>query len=391
MRWMRALAIIAAALLLPATTFAAETEEALIKQVRAIAQQYDGISDRSFMQSPDLTQVRGRYLAALRKAQEAGNQGQALREMAEVFVLSGGEASILENWKAGLDPESLEGKVFAGVMAYGEGKTLEAEARLLPLDAMSLDCMRGGHLALAQALLTVRTDQKRALAYLKTAGLLLPGTLVEEAALRQRAILAAKTSDVEEFSSAVSTYFRRFQRSAYLAGFETQVMFYIVRFGSKDGVTILQEILHAQPNGWGRCLSCFLSAIAEQAILTGKLELAETASAAAMPMVAADSRQRQRLTLYSGIVAILQDKLPEGTAVLRSVEEAKLGPDDRKLLEASLDLAGKLQKTPVAYNKPDPKAAGQQAKGNRAFPVSAREETARRMLAEVDTMLENAR
>jgi chemotaxis protein MotC len=391
MRWMRAAAIVAAACLLPAAAFAADTEEVLVKQLRAIAQQYDGISDKGFMQAPDLTQVRERYLGTLRKAAEAGNQGQALREMAEVFVLSGGEAAILANWKAGLDPQSPEGKVFDGVLAYGEGKTLEAEARILPLDALSLDHWRGGHLALAQALLTVRTDQKRAFAYLKTAELLLPGTLVEEAALRQRAILAAKASDVAEFSSAVTTYFRRFPRSTYLGGFEAQVMFYIVRFGSKDGVLILQEILRALPNGWGRCLSCFLIAIAEQAVLTGKLELAEVAAGAAMPLVASDGRERQRLVLYSGAVAILQDRLPEGMAALRSVEDAKLGQDDRRLLDASLAIADKLQKTPVAFNELDPKAAAQPAKGKRAFSVSGREEAARRMLAEVDAMLENAR
>ena len=59
-----------------------------------------------------------------------------MREMAEVFVLSGGEAAVLAHWKEGLDPNSRESKIFDGVMAYGEGKTLEAEAKLLKLDAI---------------------------------------------------------------------------------------------------------------------------------------------------------------------------------------------------------------------------------------------------------------
>ena len=392
MRWMRsAIVLFAAVCLQSAAVLAADTEEMLIKQIRAIALQYDGISDRGFAQAPDLTQLRNGYLGVLRKAAESGNKGQALREMAEVFVLSGGEAAILAHWKDGLDPESPEGKVFAGVMAYGEGKTLEAEARLLPLDAMSLDHWRGGHLALAQALLTVRIDPKRAFGYLRIASLLLPGTLVEEAALRQRAILAAKTGDTDEFSTAVTTYFRRFPRSTYLGSFEAQVMFYIVRFGSKDGVSILREILHALPEGWGRCLTCFLSAIAEQAVLTGKLELAHVAAAAAMPLVADGSRERQRLVLYAGAAALLLDGLPEGLAMLRSVDEAKLSDEDRRLLGASLAVAGKLQKTPVLFIQLDRKAAAQPTKGNRMFPISGREEAARRALADVDAILENAR
>jgi chemotaxis protein MotC len=386
-----AAATFAAALLLPASVFAEDTEEMLVKEVRAIAQQYDGISNRSFAQSSDLSHVRERYLAVLRKAAEAGNQGQALRAMAEVFVLSGGDVTILAHWKDGLDRNSAEAQIFKGVMAYGEGKTVEAEARLLPLDAMGLDNWRGGHLALAQALLTIRTDPKRATAYLKTAAFLLPGTLVEEAALRQRAILAAKTSDFAEFSSAVTTYFRRFPNSAYLGGFETQAIFYILRFEPKDGVAVLREILQVLPNGWGRCLSCFLMTIAEQAILTGKLELAQTATAAAVPLVPTGGPEAQRLTLYSGAMAILRDKIPEGLEILRSVDVAKLGTGDKEIRDASIAVADKLQKTPVLFTQLDRKAAANPVKGNRIFPAGGREEAARRTLAEVDTILENAR
>ena len=83
-----------------------------------------------------------------------------MREMAEVFVLSGGEFGVLAHWKQGLDPNSQESKILDGVLAYGEGKTLEAEAKLLNLDATGLTPWRGGHLALAQALLTVRTETR---------------------------------------------------------------------------------------------------------------------------------------------------------------------------------------------------------------------------------------
>ena len=391
MSWMRvALAALVALCLLPAAVRAAETEEELVKQIRAATRQYDGIADRHVSQAPDLTQVRDLYLNVLRQAAASGSQSQTMREMAEVFVLSGGESGVLAHWKQGLDPNSLESKILDGVMAYGDGKTLEAEAILLNLDAMSLTPWRGGHLALAQALLTVRTDPKRALGYLRTAALLLPGTLVEEAALRQSAILAARIGDAAEFSSAINTYFRRFSRSAYLPSFETQVSFYIVRFAPKDGVHILRELVRALPEGWGRCWACFLATVAEQALLTGKVELAAVASAAGMPFVANGSGERSRLLLYAGAADILTGKLQDGMASLRSVQEAKLSEDNRKLLDATLSVADKVRKTPVLSTQLERSATLRPAKGNRAFPASSREEAARRALADVDAILRSA-
>ncbi len=240
-RMQAAMAVLTVLCLPLQAAFAAETEETLIKQIRAAAQQFDDIADRRVSQAPDLTQVRDLYLKILKEAAASGSHSQTMREMAEVYVLSGGEPGILMHWKEGLNPDSAEGRLFNGVLAYGEGKTLDAETKLLRFNPVSMDPWRGGHLALAQALLTVRTDPKRAFHYLRIAALLLPGTLVEEAALRQSAILAARIIGADEFSSAITTYFRRFPRSAYLPGFEGQVVYYIVRFGNKDGTRIVQE------------------------------------------------------------------------------------------------------------------------------------------------------
>ena len=225
---------------------------------------------------------------------------------------------------------------------------------------------------------------------MRTAALLLPGTLVEEAALRQSAILAARTGDAAEFSSAIDTYFRRFPRSAYLPGFETQVTFYIVRFAGNDGVHILRELVRALPEGWGRCWTCFLATVAEQALLAGKVELAAVASTAGMPLVANDSREQPRLLLYAGAADILTGKLQDGMASLRSVQEAKLSEDNRRLLDATLSVADKVRKTPVLSIQLERSATLRPAKGNRAFPVSSREEAARRALADVDAILKSA-
>jgi hypothetical protein len=149
-------------------------------------------------------------------------------------------------------------------------------------------------------------------------------------------------------------------------------------------------LVRALPEGWGRCMTCFLATIAEQGLLAGKVELASVAAAAAMPLAASDSRERQRLLLYSGAVEILSGKLAEGLASLRSVQQAKLREDDRRLLDATFSVADKVQKTPVLFIQRERSAALRPVKGNRVFQVSSREEAARRALADADAILSSA-
>ena len=223
-----------------------------------------------------------------------------------------------------MSPIPKEKKLFDGIMAYGKGRTAEAESILLSLDATSFDAMRGAHLSLAQALLTSRVNPERAFEYFEKARLLLPGTLIEEAALRQIVVLAAKTSNRERFSSAAISYLSRFRRSAYVAGFETQLAFHIVRFEGRDGLLILQELLNAHPQGWGRCLACFLASVAEQAILSGKIDLASTAAQAAMPFATESSPEKQRLLLYKGAALIVTEDFARGLNALNSVRTSDL-------------------------------------------------------------------
>jgi chemotaxis protein MotC len=325
------------------------------------------------------------------EAAAADARSQEMRELAEIFVLSGGEPAILEPWADSLEPGSAEKRLFEGVMAYGQGRTSEAEAKLLSIDAMGLDPIRGGHLSLTQALLSGRLDAKRAFAHFETAAMLLPGTLVEEAALRQRAVLAAKTGDTAQFSSAAISYLRRFPRSAYIGGFETQIALFMPRFSDEAGSQVLAEILAAFPHGWGRCLDCFLITVAQQAILLGKVELTQASAAAALQRLPPDSPERQRLVLYSGSAAIVTDKFPKGLERLRSVREAQLSPEDRELLAASLALALKLRETPALLSQSNQEARSSSANGNRVFPASGRQEAAERVLAEAEAILRNAK
>ncbi len=337
--------------LLPGAVIAQENDAERLTKIRAVTRQFDKLANRDVSASPDLKQAREQYGNLLRDAAEEASQDAALRDHAEIFVLSGGDAALLERWQGSVPKRSLEEKLFDGVMAYGRGNAAKAEAKLLKLDPRSFDPMRGGHLALAQALLAARTSPEHSFGYFDMAGLLLPGTLVEEAALRQIVVLAARTGNNEQFSAAASTYMSRFPHSAYVGGFEAQIIYYIAHFEGRGGVSILQDMLKAHPRGWGRCLVCFLTAIAEQAALLGKVELAATATLAVMPRVPEDSNEKQRALLYYGSTLIVTNDFARGLETLKSVKPEKLSHKDQELLQASLSLAAKLRETPIGFTQ----------------------------------------
>jgi chemotaxis protein MotC len=362
-----------------------------LSRVRAVTRQFDRLAVRDAPSSIDLKQSRedyGKYVRELASREgQSSEQKDELRRHAEVLVLSGGDVSVLAPWGEGLDSGDAEMKLFEGVTAYGNGRAAEAEQKLLPLDAKSFDALRGGHLALAQALLASRVNPEGAFQHFDAARLLLPGTLVEEAALRQIVVLAVKTGNKERLADAATSYLSRFRRSAYIAGFETQLAFNIAKFPTQDGDFILREILKAHPGGWGRCLPCFLAAVSEQAILLGKTDLASAAALAAMPALSEGGAEKQRLLLYNGAALIVTKDFERGLEILNSVKQDVLLEKDRELLRASLALAAKLRATPVQLTSVKLRALAEQPKQNRAFLPGERVGEAKASLANVDDIL----
>jgi chemotaxis protein MotC len=382
--------VLAALPILPASALGDESSAQLTVQIRALTREFDKIANRGSSSPAGLGEAREKYGALLREGAAAGLGSRELREHAEIFVLSGGDVSVLMPLGGNLEPKTNEKRLFDGTVAYGKGRTTEAESILLSLNAASFDALRGAHLSLAQALLTSRANPERAFEYFEKARLLLPGTLIEEAALRQIVVLAAKTSNKERLSRAAISYLSRFRGSAYVASFETQLAFHIVRFDGRDGLLILREILSAHPQGWGRCLACFLASIAEQAIIAGKVELATAAAQAAMPLAADGSPETQRLLLYNGAALIVTQDFDRGLNALNAVRTSSLDKKDKELHLASLALAAKLRTTPVLLSQRDASASGMPKHDHDFVPGDSQAE-AKAALASADAMLAQAR
>ena len=118
---------LAALPIFPACALADDTSAQPTVQIRALTRQFDKVANRGSSSPAGLGEARERYGNYLRDAAASESKSQELREHAELFVLSGGDASVLRPWGEDLEPNSKEKKLLDGIMAYGKGRTEEAE------------------------------------------------------------------------------------------------------------------------------------------------------------------------------------------------------------------------------------------------------------------------
>jgi chemotaxis protein MotC len=138
---------------------------------------------------------------------------------AVAFVLSGGPPTILQKL-AGLDPKPpVDDRLVSGVLAYAEGREMDAATELGPIDAINLPPTIAAEVAMAQSALAARTDPQLAMRLLSLARLLAPGTLVEEAAIRRQIFVADQLRDDKAVQSLARQYLDRFRHSVYAGNF----------------------------------------------------------------------------------------------------------------------------------------------------------------------------
>ncbi len=385
-----AIATLLGALLLMAGSVArgAEREQTLIADLRQDVRRFDEVA-RTQASSLEMAEARERYEAHLREAESLKLTSEEFLRFAEIFVLSGGSVELIKPWREDQSSE-LERNLIRGIIAHGSGDANRASSILLSIDARRFEPVLGGHLALVQALLAAQTDTERAFSYYTLARLLLPGTLVEEAALRQSIVLAGEKLRVQEFSKAALSYIRRFETSTFAADAEARIVGYLPRFDDADGVATLSQLLEARPLGFGRCPACLLTDVAQRGVFSGRRSLVTLAAGKGLSLVQNDQARKQRLLLYQAAVDIVTEKYEEANATLNSLDPAVFDADDAALLSASLQLARKLHETPKPLIGNEVALAGKRG-GDRTFVGGKRMMEAQVAIANADLVLKKER
>jgi chemotaxis protein MotC len=345
-----------------------------------------GSSDAHGFQRQFIGEIGDKMLAASDDVWQRPRNGRS----AIVYVLSGGDPSVLKKLAkmeavAGITPNLIK-----GVLAYSEGRNSEALKLLMEIDHRAFDTRTGGHLALAKAMVFAAEDAPKSLSFLDDARLLCPGTLVEEAALRRQVLLLASIEDFSRFSMLALDYLRRFPRSIYARNFSRS--FAVAVSSSKIGTDpVLRARLEESVDKLGvdsrRSLYLML---AEEGITRGRVELTRVAVDKVAPLVPEGSREAVRLQLYKAAALLVTDEYEAAVAQLHAIDSAALGRPDARLLENALKLAVELRQPPLAagpMTELPPLSSAVQEKHGDVAGKSVALDTARSALAQAEQLL----
>jgi chemotaxis protein MotC len=302
---------------------------------------------------------------------------------AVLFVLNGGNVRALKKVIDAGGSVEVDENLLKGALAYGEGRRDEASQVLSSIDARLLHASLAGHVAYVQGELLEKKEPAQAIGYFEDAGLLAPGTIIEEAALRREIALLAAAGDVDRFETLAARYLRRFPSSVYSGGFRHNFALALAANtnvadqGRLERLTSLLGGVGPAERG-----EVYLT-IAGEALRKGKIRLASLAASSAAALSKDGSKEGLRARLIEGATLIVTDDFDKGVEALTAIERGKLGDAEQGLLDAALSVAGQIRQMPA---EPEPDSAAPVDKGKSADPGEA-VKRAQNALSRVDQML----
>ena len=288
-----------------------------------------------------IRQVGEKFLAVDPTVWSNPQNGQAV----VIYLLSGGAPQIAR--KLPRDRINVDARLFDGALAYVEGRQDEARDLLRDIKPRTISSGMGGQVALVQGALFARSEASLAIERLDDARLLLPGTLVEEAALRREILLVGQAEDFDKFEFLTLAYIRHYRNSVYAGDFwqrfstgltQSSLTLDDRRFARI--AALLEQVDRASR------LKLYL-VIARGALIRGKLTVVRLAGERALTLSADAAADRERAHFYRGASRALTDEYDGGLAELKALDKSKLAERDVQLLNATLQLALDIRK-PIA-------------------------------------------
>jgi chemotaxis protein MotC len=262
---------------------------------------------------------------------------------AVTFLLSGGSPQVVASLRS-RNVLNIDETIVDGAIAYVEGRTDEAKSKLANIKPRSLPAALGAEIALVQSALVAQDDLKVAIALLDEVRLMMPGTLVEEAALRREIFIVGQDDDFDKFEALAVRYFRRYRHSIYAGNFRQRFALSVARFSfvqRPDRFPRLVAVLDHLDRASQRALYLL---IARTALVRGKTEMTVLAADRVFALSDDDSAERVRARLYRAAARVATSAHSTAIAELEQIDKAKLSERDVELQTAALAIGLNVRK-----------------------------------------------
>lgn len=261
---------------------------------------------------------------------------------AAIYLLCGGAPTNLrEIFDAKFVSDELS-PLLEAALRYAEGQD-EAAAKLMDFDARHFPPILGGHLALVQGGSVIGSDNARAIALLDLARLLMPASLVEEAALRREIRAVDPETDADKVSALVNRYVAKYTASPYAQNFWTELRSIVFSPSINADAELLAKFEGAiEKASTDQRLDIYLL-LSRRAILNGRL--GEAASKLDKAEQAADNPQaHKRIATYRNIVKSLSKGDASSASNLQDTDLSALTREDSEMLKIASGVLARLEK-----------------------------------------------
>lgn len=341
MRRLRPWAIAAVALLQLCESSRGEQEEAVRSPVISEIRTLFSLQDAAANGNAEAVSLQRQLLSQMKEQQDMIldlRPDEFSASLIAGYVLSGGQPDLAELLAKNERLNPFSRRLLEGAAHYMRGNREKANELLNPIEPVRLPMQVGGRVALARATLSSADPVERE-RLLALAIALMPGTLVEEAALRRSADTQAEMGNADMFWKRAGRYLRRFPASLYAPEFMTQVVGRVVAFeaaGKPGGLQRLAAVLTRLPPARRRLLYLKL---AREGASRNLVPLTQFAATQLRGLSAEGSIEMMQADLYDALHDVTISDRDEIVRRLEKIDGTKLEEGDRKLLQAALAIA----------------------------------------------------
>ena len=272
------------------------------------------------------------------------------------YVLSGGDPALAERVSKAAGVSGERQNLLKAVAAFMGGNRDSAAQLFERIEPIGLPARLVGRVALAKALLTKAEERQR---YFRIAMASMPGTLVEESALRRSTLAYAEAYEERNMWKVLDRYVRRFPSSVYAGDFWKQMAIALCAWPAESPLPSFERldgITAKLPLDQRR--SIYLS-LARAAAAKGLPDLTSFAGSRLSTLSAEGTDDEQLGRFYANLFEIVTEDGDTALRQLRGIRAEALGVQEKSLLNAAMSLGLQIESPPegklVGTNEPEEK------------------------------------
>ncbi|MBS0253109.1 MAG: hypothetical protein JSR78_18780 [Proteobacteria bacterium] len=258
-----------------------------------------------------------------------------------LYVLSGGDARVLQPLIKQNSLSMSDQNLAAGIMSFAEGQPKKARELFEDIDPRSLDVSLVGPFALAKASLYLEDDHAAAISLLDDARLACPHTAIDEASTRREIPVLLDSGDTNRAMMLTISYVREFGKSIYawklFRGFAEAA----AKQKEFDGQESIDRLAENFDDGDMQPASELFIDLAGEGLLQGRLKLAKAAASKVLAAPNASLENKERARLYIAAAEAPSNDAVNAMKALDQITVDRLSEDDAEIRE----VAGFIAKT----------------------------------------------